>query len=73
MECNLKKDKDMTSTNTSECFKEGEQWYHEKISDGLFHSMKIEKLHYTGKSKFQEIQVLESTQYGQLLSTDGLL
>jgi thermospermine synthase len=57
----------------SQDLKEGEQWYHELIEDGLALSYKVEKVMHRGKSEFQEIEVVQTKPFGSLLITDGLM
>jgi len=48
-------------------------WYTEEHTPGVRLSMKIEQHLYSGKSEFQKIDVLQTTEFGKLLTLDGLV
>ena len=50
-----------------------ETWYHELIEDGLALSYRVDQVYHRGKSEFQEIEVVQTTPFGRLLVTDGLM
>ncbi|CAN6444430.1 unnamed protein product [Victoria cruziana] len=49
------------------------QFYHNPMWAGEAQSLKVEKILYQGKSKYQEIMVFESTSYGKVLVLDGIV
>ncbi|MFD1928039.1 polyamine aminopropyltransferase [Sporosarcina siberiensis] len=48
-------------------------WYTEEHTPGVRLSMKIEQHLYSGQSEFQKIDVLQTTEFGKLLTLDGLV
>ena len=48
-------------------------WYTEEHTPGVRLSMKVEQHLYSGKSEFQKIDVLQTTEFGKLLTLDGLV
>jgi spermidine synthase len=48
-------------------------WYTEEHTPGMRLSMKVEQHLYSGQSEFQKIDVLETTEFGKLLTLDGLV
>ncbi|WP_438318158.1 polyamine aminopropyltransferase [Sporosarcina sp. FA9] len=48
-------------------------WYTEEHTTGVRLSMKIEQHLYSGQSEFQKIDVLQTTEFGKLLTLDGLV
>lgn len=50
-----------------------EVWYTEDHSPGVRLSMKVEQHLYSGKSDFQKIDILQTTEFGKVLTLDGLV
>lgn len=48
-------------------------WFTEEHSPNVRFSIKIDKQLYSAKSNFQQIDILESTEFGRLLTLDGLI
>ncbi|MFJ7935833.1 polyamine aminopropyltransferase [Sporosarcina sp. NPDC096371] len=48
-------------------------WYTEDHSPGVRFSMKVEQHLYSGKSEFQKIDILQTTEFGKVLTLDGLV
>ncbi|MEK3886348.1 polyamine aminopropyltransferase [Bacillus sp. FSL K6-3431] len=48
-------------------------WYTEDHSSNVRFSMKVEKQHFTGKSEFQKIDILETLEFGKILTLDSLV
>ena len=48
-------------------------WYTEDHSPNVRFSMKVEKQLYTGRSEFQKIDILKTTEFGKILTLDGLV
>nr|DAD19206.1 TPA_asm: hypothetical protein HUJ06_020669 [Nelumbo nucifera] len=48
-------------------------YFNNPMWPGEAHSLKVEKVLYTGKSEFQEILVFESSTYGKVLVLDGIV
>jgi len=48
-------------------------WYYEDWSDDILFSIKAKRMHYSEQSAFQQIDILESDDYGRFLTLDGLL
>lgn len=48
-------------------------WYTEEHSPNVRFSMKIEKHHFSGKSEFQKIDILQTVEFGRILTLDGLV
>ena len=50
-----------------------ELWWTEDWSDNILFSIKAKKLLYSKKSAFQQIDILDSSEYGRFLTLDGLM
>ena len=48
-------------------------WYTEEHSKDVRFSIKVNKQIYTKESKFQRIDILESEEFGKILTLDGLI
>ncbi len=48
-------------------------WYTENHSPNVRFSLKVEKHLYTGKSDFQKIDILQTSEFGRVLTLDGLV
>ncbi len=48
-------------------------WYTEDHSPGVRFSIKVEQHLYSGQSEFQKIDILQTTEFGKLLTLDGLV
>ncbi|RZC84831.1 hypothetical protein C5167_047616 [Papaver somniferum] len=48
-------------------------YYNNPMWPGEAHSLKVEKILFKGKSKYQEILVFESSKYGKVLVLDGIV
>lgn len=48
-------------------------WYTEEHTPGVRFSMKVEQHLYSGQSEFQKIDVLQTSEFGKLLTLDGLV
>lgn len=48
-------------------------WFTENHSPNVTFSMKVDEHLYTGKSEFQKIDVLQTTEFGRILTLDGLV
>ncbi|KAI3950992.1 hypothetical protein MKW98_026446 [Papaver atlanticum] len=51
----------------------GDVYYNNPMWPGEAHSLKVEKILFKGKSKYQEILVFESSKYGKVLVLDGIV
>ncbi|KAK3243519.1 hypothetical protein CYMTET_46837 [Cymbomonas tetramitiformis] len=63
---------DQVSDSTASTFSEGD-WYHEKETPGYTISYQVKQVLHTGKSKFQEVEVVETKAFGRCLITDRLM
>ena len=50
-----------------------ELWYTEEHSPNVRFSIKIDRQLYSGQSDFQRIDVLQSQEFGRILTLDGLI
>ena len=50
-----------------------EEWYGEKQTNDVMLSFKASKLLYSGKSKYQDIKIIENETYGRILLLDGTI
>ena len=50
-----------------------ELWYTEKHTDQVRFSIKVDRQIYHGKSRYQEIDVFETAEFGRILTLDGYL
>lgn len=50
-----------------------ELWYTEEHSPNVRFSMKVSKQLYSGRSQFQQIDLMESEEFGRFLTLDGLM
>ncbi len=48
-------------------------WYTEKHSDNVGITMKITKTLFSGKSEFQQLDIVETLEYGKMMLLDGLV
>ena len=48
-------------------------WYTENHSPNVRFSLKVEEHLYTGKSEFQKIDILQTSEFGRILTLDGLV
>lgn len=48
-------------------------WYTENHSPNVRFSLKVEEHLYTGKSAFQKIDILQTSEFGRILTLDGLV
>ncbi len=48
-------------------------WYTEKHSDNVGITMKISKTLFSGKSKFQQLDIVETLEFGRMMLLDGLV
>ena len=48
-------------------------WYTENHSPNVRFSLKVEEHLYTGKSDFQKIDILQTSEFGRVLTLDGLV
>jgi len=48
-------------------------WYTEQHSPNVRFSMKVEEQLYSGQSEFQKIDILQTTEFGKVLTLDGLV
>jgi spermidine synthase len=48
-------------------------WYTENHSPNVRFSLKVEEHLYTGKSEFQKIDILQTAEFGRILTLDGLV
>ena len=48
-------------------------WYTEDHSPNVRFSLKVEEHLYTGKSDFQKIDILQTSEFGRVLTLDGLV
>lgn len=52
-------------------FSQYNKWHNEPISPGLIHYWAVENVVYSGSSKYQEINILDTVPYGRCLVLDG--
>ncbi|MBW2187303.1 MAG: polyamine aminopropyltransferase [Deltaproteobacteria bacterium] len=50
-----------------------ELWYTEKHSDNVGITMKVSRSLFSGKSEFQQLEIVETLEYGKLMLLDGLV
>ncbi len=50
-----------------------ELWYSEEHTENVRFSIKVERCLYSGESQFQRIDVFDSTEFGRMLTLDGLM
>lgn len=50
-----------------------DNWYTEKHSDGVGITLKVEKTLFSGKSEFQKLDIVETTDYGRMMLLDDLV
>ncbi len=48
-------------------------WYTEKHSDNVGITMKVTKTLFSGKSEFQQLDIVETLDYGRMMLLDGLV
>jgi len=47
------------------------QWYVEEFAPTEFHHHAVDRVYYAGRSKFQQIAVIETPAFGKMLILDG--
>jgi len=50
-----------------------DMWYTEKHSENVGITMKVSKTLFSGKSEFQQLDILETLEYGRMMLLDGLV
>lgn len=50
-----------------------EMWYTEKHSENVGITMKVTKTLFSGKSEFQQLDIVETVEYGKMMLLDGLV
>ena len=50
-----------------------ELWYTEEHTDDVRFSIRVEKQLYSSKSKYQQIDIFRSKEFGRFLTLDGLM
>ena len=50
-----------------------DMWYTEKHSENVGITMKVSRTLFSGKSDFQQLDILETLEYGRMMLLDGLV